>query len=132
MSDDPPSDGPPATMIVLAAHGSRSEAGNRSHVDLARRLAEATGSTVLPAFLELTEPSIPDAIDEGVGRGSVVVLPYFLHPGRHLLEDVPAIVVAARERHPDASIRLLDAFGAGPGIIDLLAAQVATDTDTAV
>ncbi|MEO6629944.1 MAG: CbiX/SirB N-terminal domain-containing protein, partial [Aquihabitans sp.] len=81
---------------------------------------------VRPAFLELAEPSIPDAIDGAVADGAttVVVVPYFLHPGRHQREDVPAIVEAARLRHPEVDLRLLDLFGADPALVDVLEAQV--------
>ena len=36
-----------------------------------------------------------------------MALPYFLHRGRHLRQDLPAILAAARRRHPE--ITLLEA-----------------------
>lgn len=120
---------PEDAVVVLAAHGSRAEAGNASHRALAQRLAEASGRTVLAAFLELAEPSIGLAVDEAVEEAaahtaSVVVLPYFLHPGRHVNEDIPAIISEARDRHPDTEITLLGAFGSNDEVLDLLADQL--------
>lgn len=115
--------------VVVAAHGSRADAANLAHRDLVAALAERVGLlAVLPAFLELAEPSIPDAIDTAVTAGAreVLVLPYFLHPGRHLVEDLPAIVADAQDRHPGVSFRLLGSFGADPAVVDLLAAQART------
>ena len=78
------------------------------------------------AFLELAEPSIGAAIDAAIAAGAdtVLVLPYFLYPGRHLTRDIPAIVDEASARHPEADIGLLGLFGAQPGLAAVLAAQV--------
>lgn len=119
----------PATgdVVVVAAHGSRAAAANEAHRAVVARLAQQVPARVVPAFLELTEPSIAEAIDAAVASGAatVVVLPYFLHPGRHLTEDLPRIVAEATARHPDRSVRLAASFGADPALADVLAAQVA-------
>ncbi len=120
-------------VVVVAAHGSRAVAANDAHRAVVARLAEQVPVRVVPAFLELTEPSIADAIDVAVagGASSVVVLPYFLHPGRHLTEDLPRIVAEADERHPSATVRLAPSFGADPALGAVLAAQVARSLDGA-
>lgn len=112
--------------IVVAAHGSRAEGANLAHREVVEALASVVDHPVSPAFLELAEPSIPEAIDAAVagGTATVIVVPYFLHPGRHLSDDLPAIVVAATDRHPHTNIRLLGSFGAEPGLLEILAAQV--------
>lgn len=119
---------PEDAIVVLAAHGSRAEAGNDAHRNLAERLAEGTGRTVVAAFLELAEPSIGDSIDRAIVAApqarAVVVLPYFLHPGRHVDKDIPAIVDEARSRHPGTDITLLSAFGSNEEVLDLLATQL--------
>lgn len=114
-----------SSCVVVAAHGSRADAANAAHRDLVAALDAAIDGSARPAFLELTEPSIPDVIDAAVADGAtdVLVLPYFLHPGRHNGEDMPAIVLAAAERHPSARVRLLDLFGADPAVVELLVAQ---------
>lgn len=112
--------------VVVAAHGSRAEAANDAHREVVDALAAAVDHPVTPAFLELTEPSIPDAIDAAAATGvaSVLVLPYFLHPGRHLSDDLPAIVAEASRRLPGTEVRLLGSFGAEPALVDVLVAQV--------
>lgn len=116
------------TAIVFVAHGSRAAAANEAHRQQAQLLAQRTGLAVVAGFLELAEPSIPEAITHAVASGAprVLVLPYFLYPGRHTVEDVPALVAAAAEAHPGTDLRLLDAFGADASVVDLLAAQVAS------
>ena len=120
-------------VVVVAAHGSRAVAANDAHRAVVDRLAEQVPVRVVPAFLELTEPSIADAIDVAVagGASSVVVLPYFLHPGRHLTEDLPRIVAEATDRHAGVAVRLASSFGADPALGEVLAAQVARSLDGA-
>jgi len=49
--------------------------------------------------MELTEPSIATAFERCVERGAelVVVFPYFLAPGRHWDQDIPALSAEAAE-----------------------------------
>lgn len=114
------------TLVVVAAHGSRAEAANRAHRELIAAVGRRSAVPVTPAFLELAEPSIPAAIDTAVEEGAdrVLVLPYFLHPGRHLAHDLTAIVEAADERHRPASVELLELFGADPSLVELVTAQI--------
>lgn len=120
------SDRPGGFAIVVAAHGSRAEGANVAHREVVDALGAAVPHPVTPAFLELAEPSIPEAIDDAaaVGASTVLVVPYFLHPGRHLSDDLPIIVAEANGRHPHTAIRLLGSFGAEPGLADVLEGQV--------
>jgi sirohydrochlorin ferrochelatase len=114
------------TAVVFIAHGSRATAANEAHVAAAEQLAERTGVEVRPAFLELAEPSIPDAITAAIDDGAdeVLVLPLFLYPGRHVATDIPALVEEARAARPGAAVDLLEPFGADPAVISVLAGQV--------
>lgn len=120
----------PATesAVLLVAHGSRVPESNaeieRLAVQLAQRLAP--GRAVSHAFLELTEPSIPEGIDALVRGGAkrIVVIPYFLSAGRHVGEDIPHLVQAARARHPGLSIEMTAHFGAQGQVSGILSAMV--------
>lgn len=112
--------------IVVAAHGSRADAANVAHREVVAALDGAVGAVARPAFLELADPSIPDAIDRSVADGAdeVLVLPYFLHPGRHTGADIPAIVADAAGRHPNVPVRMLELFGSDPALVEALVTQV--------
>jgi sirohydrochlorin ferrochelatase len=119
--------GPPVDpAVVVIAHGSRAEAANRAHLAICAALAERLGRRVIPAFLELADPDLPDAVATAAAEGAtrVLVVPYFLHPGNHTSRDIPALVETARHRSPGVSIAVTPLFGGDPGLADVLAAQV--------
>lgn len=115
--------------LLLIAHGSRREASNDEVRALTARLRELAGDrfeAVDCAFLELAEPSIPDGIQRLIDGGaqSVIVLPYFLAAGRHITEDVPALVEEKRAEHPEVDIRIAPYLGLSGEIPRLLLSLV--------
>lgn len=113
--------------ILLVDHGSRVPAANAQLAELARlveRIA-AEGTIVRIAHLELAAPSIPDAIDALVGDGALelVVVPYFLAPGRHASDDVPRIARSAAEKHPRLALRIAGPLGVHPLLAELVLAR---------
>jgi len=116
------------TIVILVAHGSRVAAAGVAHRAVCEqlKLKLGDGTPVEPAFLELTEPDIPTAIDGAVAAGAarVVVVPYFLHPGNHTLRDIPETIEAARTRHPSVLIEQAAVFGSDPALVSALADQV--------
>jgi len=114
--------------LLLAAHGSRRTESNDQVRDLADCLRARGGGRfdiVQCAFLELVEPSIPDAIEACIAAGAetVVVVPYFLSSGRHVAEDIPELVAAKRRQHPKVRIELAPHLGAAANIAQLLLDQ---------
>ncbi|MCU1356796.1 MAG: Sirohydrochlorin cobaltochelatase [Acidimicrobiales bacterium] len=115
-----------STAVVIVAHGSRADAANDAHRATVEALAALVPAPVTAAFLELAEPDIASAIHQAAEAGAtdIVVLPFFLYPGRHVAEDIPAIVRAAGAELPGVAVRLLESFGADPVVLATLAAQV--------
>ena len=114
-------------VVLLIAHGSRNPAAAADHARLCGEVAARSGNDVRPAYLEISEPSIPAAIDAAVAAGATTVrlLPYFLHVGNHVALDLPEIVAAGRLRHPGSTVVLEPHVGAHPGLIDMVAGLVA-------
>ncbi len=122
---------PAPDVTLLVAHGSRNPRTAADHAALCNAVAAATSgphgaATVLPAFLEISEPSIGDAIDAAVAGGAttVTVLPLFVHVGNHVERDIPEIVAAARARHPGVDVVLRPHIGAGADFVQLVAHAV--------
>ncbi len=115
--------------LLLIAHGSRRAASNdevRSLTQLLRRQAGTQFAEVECAFLELAEPSIPDAIDAAITRGcdTLTLLPYFLAAGTHVVNDIPAILADKRAQYPHISLHLGPHLGGAQGMVPLLLSMV--------
>ena len=117
--------------ILLIDHGSRRAEANALLEDVAAQVRKrAPESIVEVAHLEIAEPDISEGIDACVKQGAtqIVVHPYFLGPGRHTTEDIPAQVERAGERHPNVRIRISEALGGHAALIDAILDRV-SDAD---
>lgn len=111
--------------LLLVAHGSRRKQSNEEVVALADRLKQNCSEQygiIHAGFLELAETLIPDGIKKCVDDGatSIIVLPYFLNSGRHVVEDIPNIVEAIRPDYPDVDIKVAQHLGASELMMELL------------
>lgn len=114
--------------LIVVAHGSRRSASNDEVRELVAQLEHHDHSfdIVLAAFLELAEPLIPDGIRHSIEQGAtnVVVMPYFLSAGRHVVEDIPADVDIVKKEYPDIPIRIAPYIGSADQMGILLLQQV--------
>ena len=108
-------DGP--TAVLLIAHGSRHRPANDDLHNLAARVVERGDYPIVePCFLELADPDIPTGGDRCVERGAsrVLMVPYFLSEGVHLLRDLAAARGELAHRHPSVEFRLASPLGPHP------------------
>jgi sirohydrochlorin ferrochelatase len=121
------SETPDPTAILLIAHGSRHGPANEELYALAGRIAARGGHEIVePCFLELAEPDIAAGGTRCVERGarSVLMVPYFLSAGVHLLRDLTAARDALARRFPEVAFRLGPPLGPHPLLDDLVAARL--------
>jgi sirohydrochlorin cobaltochelatase len=100
--------------IILFAHGARDPEWAEPFRKIQRTLhAKRPGLTVELAFLDVMEPSLPDAISALVNEGhrSITIAPIFMAQGGHLKNDLPKILNAIRAEHKETHIRLLPPIG---------------------
>ena len=103
--------------VMVVDHGSRREESNRALLQVVDMFRHQTPFRLVePAHMELAEPSIATAFDRLVERGAklVAVHPYFLLPGRHWAEDIPALVAAAARMHPGVRHLVTSPLGVHP------------------
>ncbi|NJL41584.1 MAG: sirohydrochlorin chelatase [Leptolyngbyaceae cyanobacterium SM1_4_3] len=108
--------------LLLVGHGSRDADGRQSLLDFAAAYQELDVSrSVIPCFLELTEPSIQQSLDWCVEQGytDLSVLPVLLFAARHNKFDVTNELDRARRRHPHLNFHYGRHFGITPGILEL-------------
>jgi sirohydrochlorin cobaltochelatase len=109
--------------LVLVGHGSRSGEGAAEMRDLARLVSLALPDVAVDVgFLEMTEPPAGVVVDRlaAAGCGRVVVLPLVLLGAGHAKSDVPAVVLEARERHPDLHVHFGSPLGISRDLVEVL------------
>jgi sirohydrochlorin ferrochelatase len=105
------------TALLLIAHGSRRPEANADLEHLAERMrAGGEYHHVQPAYLELCEPGIVAGGERCVAAGArrVVLLPYFLSAGVHVVEDLAAARDELTRRHPHVAFVLAEPLGRHP------------------
>jgi sirohydrochlorin ferrochelatase len=111
--------------LVLIAHGSRRQASNEEVIALSGVIAREMKDDypiVEAGFLELAEPSIPEALDRCVRQGAtdICIVPYFLSAGRHVHEDIPGEVDKVRTMHANIPMTIVTHIGGSPQMKDLI------------
>jgi sirohydrochlorin ferrochelatase len=102
------------TAVVLLGHGSRLPEANEALGEVASDLRSLLGGGwVEVAFLQLARPSLFDAVADCVTAGAdrIVIQPFFLFPGAHVLGDIPQAVESLRRDHPRVEILLAPHLG---------------------
>lgn len=107
-----------ATLLV--AHGSRDpEALKEIHAFADAYRARHPGTAEL-AFIELARPSLAEGLAALAQRASAVaVAPLFLFTARHVKNDIPLALEAARRASPGVRFVSAQPFGVHPQLIDL-------------
>lgn len=109
--------------VIIVDHGSRRAASNQLLLEVAHRFAEATHFEIVePAHMELASPTLGDAFDRCVARGAkiVVIHPYFLLPGRHWSDDIPALAAEAAANHPGVRYLVTAPIGLHPLMSEII------------
>lgn len=115
------------TALLILVHGSPKPIAN---ADMFRVLDVIRERNVYPiveaGFMECNEPNIPDAIDACAAAGAerIVAVPYFLHTGTHVADDLPTLLEAAQIRHPQIEFRMGSYLGRAPQLTEILADRI--------
>lgn len=122
---------PSPTALIVIDHGSRIEAANAMLETVADRLKDrANYSIVEYAHMELAPPDLRTAFASCVRRGaqSVVIVPYFLSPGNHARNDIPAQAVEAAAAHPGVAWRVAAPLGLDDRLLDVVESRASEAT----
>ena len=121
--------GPYGTLsaLLVLVHGSPRPVANEEMFQVVETVRRRKVFPIVEVgFMECNEPTIPDAIESCIAHGatSIRAVPYFLHTGRHVTDDLPTALGAGRERHPDVEFRMGPYLGRSGCVSDLLVKRI--------
>jgi sirohydrochlorin ferrochelatase len=118
--------------LIIVDHGSiRAESNVLLEQFVERFITETDYEIVEPAHMELVEPSIATALDCCVARGAnhIIVVPYFLGPGKHWDADIPNLTAQAAAKHQGVSWRIAEPIGLHPLMVQIVQERAAQMID---
>ena len=119
--------------LLIVAHGSRKKVSNIEIHQLANNISLKSNNfeIVQACFLEIADPSIPKGIRLCAEKkvDEILIMPYFLAAGRHVIEDIPNIIESERENYLNISIKTLPYLGSNPVIVDILKTLAENDAN---
>ena len=127
---DPARPDPARPALLLAAHGTRDQAGVAAFTALAGRvgdLAGRDGTQVAGGFIELSPPPLREAVAALVGASpaNMVAVPLMLSAAGHAKGDIPAALARECTRHPGLRWTYARPLGPHPALLELMAARIA-------
>lgn len=113
--------------IILLAHGSRVPEAGRDMEQVANRLKEKyTYPIVEICYLSRWGPHFPEILEKCVHQGAkkIIVIPYFLHAGLHLLLDIPEMLQEEARKFPQVKVILGKSLGFNEALVDLVQRRI--------
>ena len=114
------------TALLVLVHGSPRPAANKDMFRVVEEVkARGVFDLVQVGFMECNEPTIPEAVDACVAEGAekVIAVPYFLHTGTHVADDLPTLLEEAHGRHPAVTFQMGRYLGISPRLTEILSAR---------
>ncbi|WP_019498543.1 sirohydrochlorin chelatase [Pseudanabaena sp. PCC 6802] len=115
--------------LLLIGHGTRDADGRQMFLDFASAYQDFDRSRpVIPCFLELTEPSIAEGVEQCLAAGytEMTALPLLLFAARHSKFDVTNELDRIRQQHPEIKYRYGRHLGITPLLVELWRDRLAT------
>lgn len=113
--------------VIIVDHGSRREESNRQLEQFVEMYRSVHGEAVtMAAHMEIAQPSIAEAVAtcSSAGCSKVIVAPYFLSQGRHIQQDIPALVAEAQAAHPHLQCVVADPIGIDETVVTIIKNRV--------
>jgi len=109
--------------LLLVGHGSQSAASGTEMRAIAALVADRLPDVLVGVgFLEMAEPSAGVVLDRLVDQGChrIVVLPLVLLGAGHAKNDVAAVVLEGRQRHPRCDLVFGSPLGVAKDLVDIM------------
>ena len=118
---------PPKDAVILLGHGSRVPEAGKSMEKVAAGLKRKYGYSIVEVcYLSRLGPHFPEIFEKCVKQHAdcVVVIPYFLHEGLHIVLDIPSMIQKTAARFPDVRVVLGKNLGFDDVLVDLVEKRI--------
>jgi len=118
--------------IILLGHGSRIPGAGEGMEQIARRMREKLGREIIEiCYMSKLGPHFPEVFERCVDRGAtkIIVVPYFLHSGLHLIEDIPDLLCEKARKYPHVKLILGKNLGFDECLVDLVIKRLEESQD---
>ena len=118
--------------IILLGHGSRIPGAGEGMEQVARRMREKLGPGIIETCnMSKLGPHFPEIFEKCVAQGAtkIVVIPYFLHSGLHLIEDIPEMLREKIRDYPHVNVILGKNLGFDECLVDLVIRRLEESRD---
>lgn len=113
--------------VILMGHGSRVPGADSGMEQVARSIRERLqGIMVETCSMSMLGPRFGEVFEQCVGRGAdkVIVIPYFLHFGAHMQEDIPEILLEKAKQFPGVNLIMGKHLGFDEKLTDLVIKRI--------
>ncbi len=117
----------PCEAIILLGHGSRVPEAGKDMERVAARLREKYGYQLVDVcFMSRLGPHFPEVFQKCVNlvATKVLVIPYFLHSGLHLVRDFPEMLQVEAQKFPGVTLQMGRGFGFDEMLVDLVQTRI--------
>ncbi len=118
---------PVRDAVILLGHGSRVPEAGKSMEKVALGLKRKYGYSIVEVcYLSRLGPHFPEIFDKCVKQGAdcVVIIPYFLHEGLHIVLDIPYMIQKTAARFPQVKVVLGKNLGFDDVLVDLVEKRI--------
>ena len=104
------------TAVIILGHGSRSTGSDTAVQAIVAAMRKSGSDIVEHAFLQYVPPTPQEALERCAQQNAdrIVIVPFFLQAGAHVMRDIPELVEEARKQYPAVEIVVTDYVGAHP------------------
>lgn len=113
--------------IILVGHGSRVPGAGEGMEKVAEGLRQKLHHSIIEiCYLSRLGPHFPEVLEKCVAQGAtkVLVLPYFLHAGLHLLLDIPQMMQEKAREFPQVKLILGKNLGFDESLVELVTKRI--------
>ncbi|HEK9102784.1 TPA: sirohydrochlorin chelatase [Bacillus pseudomycoides] len=113
--------------IVYMGHGSRLHEGNEQFIHFVKSVIKERSESIQKiGFLELTTPTVQDAIVAAIQDGAteVLLVPVLLFAAAHYKRDVPFEIEKIKKLYPHITFSVVPPFSTHPLMIELVVKRI--------